>query len=128
MAFIGYRNDGRDERRLGRRVPAGDIPFTWNTPKSAGFGLRRALKGATGSIVDVSLTGAAVTGPSRIPFEVGTTVLFQYEGHDCSAIVRRRQPTDDPATDLFGLELVVVHPLLKRRIQQLVAEARTEVP
>jgi hypothetical protein len=128
MAFIGYRNDGKDERRLGRRVPVGDIPLIWSTPKSAGFGLRRALKGAVGTIVDVSLSGAAVTGPSRLPFEVGTTVLFQYEGHDCSAIVRRRQPTDDPSTDVLGLELVVVHPLLKRRIQQLVAEARTEVP
>ena len=108
--------------------PQCDIPITWSTPKSAGFGLRRALKGAVGTIVDVSLSGAAATGPSRLPFEVGTTVLFQYEGHDCSAIVRRRHPTDDPSTDLFGLELVVVHPLLKRRIQQLVAEARTEIP
>jgi hypothetical protein len=125
MAFIGYRNDGSDERRLGRRVSA-DIPIAWSTPKSAGFGLRRALKGAVGTIVDVSLSGAAVTGPSRLPFEVGATVLFQYEGHDCSAIVRRRRPTGDPSIELFGLELVVVHPLLKRRIQQLVAEARTE--
>jgi hypothetical protein len=128
MAFIGYRSDGKDERRLGRRVPAGDIPISWATPKSAGFGLRRALKGAVGVLVDVSLSGAAATGPSRIPFEVGTTVIFQYERHDCSAIVRRRQPTDDPAVDVFGLELVVVHPLLKRRIQQLVSEAHTEVP
>jgi hypothetical protein len=128
MAFIGYRNDGRDERRLGRRAPAGDLHVSWSTPKSAGLGLRRSLKGAAGTIVDVSLSGAAVTGPSLIPFEVGTTVLFRYEGHDCSAIVRRRGPTDDPATDLFGLELVVVHPLLERRIQHLVAEARAEVP
>ena len=127
MALIGYRNDGRDERRLGRRVPAGDLAISWSTPKSAGFGLRRALKGAVGTIVDVSLSGAAVTGPSRIPYEVGTTVIFQYEGHDCSAIIRRRRPTDDPAIDLFGLELVVVHPLLKRRIQQLVADVRSEV-
>ena len=128
MTFIGYRNDGSDERRLGRRVPARDIPIAWTTPTSAGFGLRRALKGAVGTILDVSNSGAAATGPARLPFEVGATVLFQYEGHDCSAIVRRRQPTDDPSTDLFGLELVVVHPLLKRRIQQLVAEDRTGIP
>ena len=121
MAFIGYRNDGASV------AAAGDIPISWVTPKSAGFGLRRALKGAVGTIVDASLSGAAATGPSCIPFEVGTTVVFQYEGHDCSAIVRRRHPTEDPAVDLFGLELVVVHPLLKRRIQQLVGDARTEV-
>ena len=120
MAFIGYRNDGRDERRLGRRVPADGLPISLVDARSRpGSGSAGRLKGAVGTMVDVSLSGAAVTGPSRIPFEVGTTVIFQFEGHDCSAIVRRRQPTDDPAVDLFGLELVVVHPLLKRRIQQL---------
>ena len=128
MTFMAYRSDGSDERRLGRRVRTTGLGVSWVTPKTVGFSLRRALKGAVGTVEDVSLTGLAVTGPTKLPFEVGATVLFQYEGHDCSAIVRRREATDDPEKSRFGLELVVVHPLLKRRIQGLVAEAHSEMP
>jgi hypothetical protein len=124
MAFIGYRNDGRDERRLGRRVPADRLEVVWIGPKSVGFSLRRGLRDAIGTVEDVSLTGAAILGPTKLPFEIGSTALFRFDGHDCSAIVRRREPTDDPETTRFGVELVVVYPTFRRRIQQLVAEAR----
>ena len=45
MAVIGYRNDGKDERRLGRRVPGAGLSITWVAPKAAGFSERRAFKG-----------------------------------------------------------------------------------
>lgn len=126
MAFMSYRDDGTDERRLGRRVPADALEIAWVLPKPAGLSLRRGPREAAGTMLDVSLTGAAISGPASLPFEVGATVLFRHRGHDCSAIVRRRRPTEDRATDEFGVELVVVHPTLMREIQRRVTAARAD--
>ena len=127
MAFIGYRNDGRDERRFGRRVPAGDIPISWVTPKSAGFGLgvrSRARSAPSSTPRSPGLRPPGLAHPVRGRHHRGLPVRG-------ARLQRHRAPPAShrgPAVDLFGLELVVVHPLLKRRIQQLVGDARTEVP
>jgi hypothetical protein len=125
MGFIGYRSDGADERRIGNRAPAEPLAITWVVPRSGGFSLRKNHRLVPGAVRDVSLTGAAILGPSEIPFEIGATVLIRYEGHDCSVIVRRRQSTDDPAVDLFGVEMIVVHPKLKREIQRRLSAVQT---
>lgn len=127
MGFIGYRTDGTDERRIGNRAPAEPLAVAWVVPRTGSFSLRRNHRLAPGAVKDVSLTGAAILGPSSLPFETGAMVFIRFEGHDCSVIVRRRQPTDDPAMDLFGVELVVIHPKLKHEIQRRLSAVPTPV-
>ena len=60
-----------------------------------------------GTVLNVSLTGAAIRGPADLPFAVGTTVLIRYEGHDNSVVIRRSETTEDADMHLYGVELKV---------------------
>ena len=114
---------GAVERRIGWRAPVVGVVLDWVVPRQGvlAFGRTRTI---AGTVVDVSVTGAALLGPADLPFAVGDTALVRYEGADSSVIVRRRVPTDDPATHLFGVELQVVHPVLMGLIDARIVEAR----
>jgi hypothetical protein len=100
------------DRRIGRRAVTPPIDVTWVMPAT---GLLRTSRERPGSIEEVSLTGAAVVGPANLRVEVGDTVLLRFAGGDSSVIVRRVDPADGDGAR-FGVELVVVHPVLKRQL------------
>ncbi len=114
---------GAGDRRIGWRAPVVGVVLDWVVPRQGVLAFGRTRTSA-GTVVDVSLTGAAVLGPAELPFAIGDTAIVRYEGADSSVIVRRRVPTDDPATHLFGVELMVVHPALMRLIDARIVEAR----
>jgi len=120
-----FRDDGTIERRIGWRALAEGIQIMWVVPRSPAS-LRKKAREEPGTVLNVSLTGAAIRGPADLPFTVGTTVLIRYEGHDNSVVVRRSEPTRDADTHLYGVELKVIHPVLKERIGRQVAEARNQ--
>lgn len=101
------------ERRIGQRAETESVEVGWVLPAS---GLLRTERVHPGRIEQVSLTGAAITGPAGMRAEVGDTVLIRYRGGDSSVIIRRLDPTDDAAVRRFGVELVVVHPLLQAEL------------
>jgi hypothetical protein len=113
MEFFGFEAGRRFDRRIGRRAIAGPIDVRWVVPAS---GILRATREHPGRIEEVSLTGAAVTGPAKLRVEIGDTVLLRYEGGDSSVIVRRRDPTDEPDLYRYGVELLVVHPMLRTQL------------
>ncbi len=118
MAAGGFRNDGTFERRIGRRAPAPDIPITWVVPRKAGFTLKRSPRLHDGHIDNVSLTGAAIVGPPDMEIEVGEVVIIRWEGLDSSVRVRHVAPSGEPGLTTYGVELVVVHPRLRREINR----------
>jgi len=97
---------------------------TWLVPRKGVLALGRPPREVPGTVVDASLTGAAILGPSTLPFEASSQVRIRYEGHESSVSVRRREHTDDPGVHLYGVELMVVHPSLKEHISAHVVEAR----
>src|SRR4051794_18592874 len=107
------RVGGAVDRRIGWRAPVVGVVLDWVVPREGvlAFGRTRTI---AGTVVDVSVTGAAVLGPAELPFAIGDTAVVRFEEADSSVIVRRRVPTEDPATHLFGVELKVVHPALMR--------------
>ncbi len=100
------------DRRIGRRTVTPPIDVTWVVPAS---GLLRTARERPGSIVEVSLTGAAVTGPANLKAKVGDTVLLRFAGGESSVIVRRIDPPEGDQARI-AVELVVVHPVLKRQL------------
>ena len=100
------------DRRIGRRAVTPPIDVTWVVPAT---GLLRTVRERPGSIVEVSLTGAAVTGPANLKVKVGDTVLLRFAGGESSVIVRRFDPPEGDRAR-FAVELVVVHPVLKRQL------------
>lgn len=121
--FRDFTASGGTERRIGWRAQVVGVQIEWVTPRRRLLGLG-APRCVVGPVVDVSLTGAALLGPATLPFGVGDTAVVRYEGADSTVVVRRRVATDDPETNLFGVELGVVHPAFMRLIDASVAEAR----
>src|SRR4051794_36076391 len=93
----GVTVGGAGDRRIGWRAPVVGVVLDWVVPRQGvlAFGRTRTI---AGTVVDVSVTGAAVLGPADLPVAIGHTALVRYEDADSSVIVRRRVPTDDPAT------------------------------
>ena len=116
MEFYEFGEGRRFDRRIGRRSLTGPIDVRWVVPAR---GLLRRARTYPGRIEEVSLTGLAITGPAKLPVEIGATVLVRYEGGDSSVIVRRSQPTDVFGLGRYGVELVVVHPELRRELESL---------
>jgi hypothetical protein len=100
------------DRRIGRRTVTPPIDVTWIVPANS---LLRTVRERPGSIEEVSLTGAAITGPTNLKVKVSDTVLVRFAGGDSSVIVRRIDPLDDDSAR-YAVELMVVHPVLKRQL------------
>jgi hypothetical protein len=100
------------DRRIGRRAVTPPIDVTWVVPAT---GLLRTARERPGSVVEVSLTGAAVTGPANLKVKVGDTVLLRFAGGESSVIVRRIDPAEGDGARV-AVELVVVHPVLERQL------------
>ena len=100
------------DRRIGRRTVTPPIDVTWIVPAT---GLLRTVRERPGCIEEVSLTGAAITGPANLKVKVGDTVLVRFAGGESSVIVRRMDPVDGDLVR-FAVELMVVHPVLKRQL------------
>ena len=119
MSSVRYEAGGHDfERRIGSRTRLEGLVVDWVREAHDGSHGRRAPVEVPGRVADVSVTGAAIFGPADGGLTPHTKVLIRYEGTDSWVIVRRSEPTDDPAVHLYGVELVEVAPELKRRIYE----------
>ena len=124
MSNVEYPADGTVERRIGRRAPMIDLQVDWLVPRTGLFALGRRPREVPGSVLDASLTGAAISGPSSLPFEPGQTATIRYRGADSTVKVRRREHTEDALVHLFGVELAAAHPALLQHIGDTVDEAK----
>jgi hypothetical protein len=111
------------ERRIGARYPADDIEVSWldqpgREPEAGGW---------PGRIQDVSVTGAAVTGPSDLPMDIGSKAVIRYRGRDTGVVICRSEPTERPDVCRYGIEFVVLHPTLADVVHQAMDRARPEI-
>lgn len=113
MDHYDYDRGRSFERRIGKRAETEVVDVSWVLPAS---GLIRNERVHPGRIEQVSLTGAAITGPADMRLSVGEMVLVRFRDVDSSVIVRRSEVTDDPDVRRFGVELVVVHPVLQAEL------------
>jgi hypothetical protein len=113
------------DRRIGQRAETDAVVVEWVLPAA---GLLRNERSHPGRVEQVSLTGAAVSGPAAMRAKVGDTVLLRHQGADSSVIIRRADPTDDPDVSRYGVELVVVHPLLQAELYPGQARPPAAVP
>lgn len=109
------------ERRIGRRLALGPVPVSWLEVTSDG---RARPKGHEwpGVVENVSITGAAVTGPADLPVKIGAQALLRYRDGESVVTVTRVQTTDRPGEARFGIEFVVLHPDLRALVHDRIAE------
>lgn len=115
------------DRRIGRRVPIEPIDVTWllTVQESGRFGRRRhGVREVPGRIVDVSVTGAAIEGPSESGPRVGAEVKIRACGGDSVVKVRRSQPGDRPGRCRYGVEFVALHRGLADQVSSILQQGR----
>lgn len=111
------------ERRIGSRYPTDDVEITWlDRP-----GGEQLAGGWPGRVQDVSVTGAAVTGPNDLPLDIGSKAVIRYRGRDTGVIVCRSEPTERQGTSRYGIEFVVLHRELRDLVHQAMDRARPEI-
>ena len=71
MEIFEYEAGRSFDRRIGRRTVTPPIDVAWIVPAN---GLLRTVRERPGSIEEVSLTGAAITGPTNLKMKVSDTV------------------------------------------------------
>jgi hypothetical protein len=111
------------ERRIGARYPADDVEVSWFERP----GREEQAGGWAGRVEDVSITGAAVSGPSDLPLSVGSKAVIRYRGCDTGVVICRSEPTESPGVSRYGIEFVVLHPTLEDVVHQAMNRARPEI-
>lgn len=117
MGSIDMSSGQRFERRIGRRVDVEPVHVTFFVPESGRFRKKVASHEVPAQIENVSVTGAAILGPSTVPWSAGDRVVVRSQGADNVVVVRHRHET--PGGTRFGVELTRTATTLKRQIQQL---------
>jgi hypothetical protein len=128
MGTVEFQTRHTFDRRIGRRVDVEPIDVTLVVAQTGRFGSRKRPLEVPGQILNLSITGAAVTGPSGLPLEPGSTAQLRCEGRDSVVVVRHAEPIDGGRATRYGLEITRAHPSLQRRIHDVLAGAPSVAP
>lgn len=109
------------ERRIGARVPAEGLEVRWVLPDE--IDLRD--EGFLGRVTEVSVTGAAITASSAIPFEIPCQAALRYGSGETTVTVRHATPTGAPDVTVYGVEWGKLEEPLRQVVYGLVADARS---
>jgi hypothetical protein len=100
------------ERRIGVRVPAEGLEVRWVLPDE--IDLRD--EGFLGRVTEVSVTGAAITASSALPFEIACPAALRYGGCETIVTLRHPKPTGAAAVTVYGVEWGKLEEPLRHRI------------
>lgn len=128
MGTVEFQTRHTFDRRIGRRVDIEPVDVTWVVPQSGRFGTKKRPLEAAGQILNLSITGAAVTGPPDLPLAPGATVHLRCDGRESVVVVRHAEPLDGGRATRYGLEITRAHPSMQRRINTVLADAPAAMP
>jgi hypothetical protein len=111
MAIVEFQDStGRFDRRIGRREDIEPVHAVW-VDRERPSGRRRdprRVSGRPAEVVNVSVTGAAVTAPGDLWMIPGSLAVIRCEGVDVPVTVCRRQRTDGRGIPVYGVEFLSV--------------------
>ena len=114
-------------RRIGERVFLGAMALTWEpaidtgAAGSAGGALRALL-------MNVSVTGAGLFGPTYPWIGVDDVVIVGFDGARAVVSVRRATRTDDPDLRYYGVEFVSLERAFETAVYQVIGRCRGSDP
>ena len=110
-------------RRIGERVFVGATELTWKPVVNTGAGgAQRAL------LMDVSVTGAGLFGPTYPWVREGDLVIVGFNNARAVVGVRRVSPTDDADLRYYRVEFVSPEPAFEREVYEVIGRGRTNHP
>lgn len=123
MATVTYETGThRFERRIGRRVDIEPLDVSWVDPPSGPGAAPRRVWPAR--VVNVSVTGAAIEGPSALPWAVGDKAVVRFQGSDSAVTVNWTAPTETPGVSTYGVEFAILHAALKQEVYRACGRGR----
>ncbi len=131
MGTVDFQTQNTFDRRIGRRLVLDGIDVinvTWMVPQRGRFGRPKPPLELAGRIENVSITGAAIVGPSELSLSTGDEAVIRCGGRDNIVSVRHAEPCGDDRTTRYGVEITSVQPNLKRRIQELLDPTLARLP
>ncbi len=109
------------ERRIGARIPSPGLLVRWILPDE--IDLRD--EGFLGRVTEVSVTGAAITASSAIPFEIPCRAAIRYGSGETTVTVRHATPTGASDVTVYGVEWGKLEEPLRQVVYGMVADARS---
>jgi hypothetical protein len=112
-------------RRIGRRMEIDAYEIVWATDVGTGGAFRpRRTKEYPGRIVEVSVSGAAIEGPSKPLFPPGSEALLRFEDGLAAVKVVRSEPTTDPQIRVYGVDFLLMDARVTERVHGMLGEGR----
>ncbi len=111
MGTVDFQTQNTFDRRIGRRLVLDGIDVinvTWMVPQRGRFGRPKPPLELAGRIENVSITGAAIVGPSELALSTGDEAVIRCGDRDNIVSVRHAQPCGDGRTTCYGVEITSV--------------------
>ncbi len=107
------------ERRIGTRVATNGFVLSWvewtgDVPEGS------EPREWPVRVDNVSVTGAALLGPSALPLRPDAKAVIRYRGRDSGVVVRRTEQGGNDDELRYGVEFAVLSPALREQIYGLV--------
>jgi hypothetical protein len=98
-------------RRLGERIPIGDVFLRWRVDEEV-QGMLRKLKREpeVGRLLDISVSGGAVVAPVANDLRRGSVLVVKLGSARAVVRVRRIVEFGDPGWRIYGVEFVETEP------------------
>jgi hypothetical protein len=97
-------------RRLGERIPIGDVFLTWRVDHSPTPKRRNKREPDVGRLLNISVSGAAVVAPRAEDLRRGSVLLIQLGTAEAVVRIRRIDEFGDPDWRIYGVEFVETEP------------------
>jgi hypothetical protein len=111
-------------RRLGERIPIGDVFVTWRLERIQQTKRRKSAEPEMGRLLDVSVSGGAIVAPVSEDLKRGSIVVIQLGNAQAVVRVRRIEDFGDAAWRTYGVEFVETDPAFLDWINMLLERRR----
>jgi hypothetical protein len=119
-------------RRLGERIPIGDVFLTWRAEETTSRapakakGRKKHREPEVGRLLNISVSGGAVVAPTASDLARGSVLLVQLGNAQAAVRIRRIEDFGDPDWRTYGVEFVETEPSFLDWINHLLDGRRPE--
>jgi len=98
-------------RRLGERIPIGDVFLSWRVEETNDRKVRRMKREPEiARLLDISVSGGAMVAPTADDIRRGSVLVVQLGNAQAAVRVRRTQDFGEPEWRIYGVEFVETQP------------------
>ena len=107
-------------RRLGERIPIGDVFLTWRAEETSDRKSRKKHRDPDiGRLINISVSGGAVVAPTAQDLMRGSVLIVQLGNAQAAVRIKRIEDFGEPDWRTYGVEFVETEPSFLEWINHL---------